>query len=492
MSVIDELVVMVGLDPSNFEEGQRTLEQDLNKSRRSLESFGRDFEISGAKISEVFSFLRRGAAGLVAGFIGGEAASFIDKIATMDAHTGRLAHSIGMATHELSVWGNMVKEVGGNQGDADAAFAGLNDMFQQMRMGNARPSSGFARLLNTASVDWRRESPDQALMKIMESLQGQSPRDQRFWLQQIPGVGGNENMMFLLLEGMKNLAKFREEIEKWGAATKESVADAEDLQSKQAQLSTALDNLARYGFPALTFAANALLTLFKTIGAIFSGELYKAPDARAGIKNDRGFWYDFTKVIVGPKAAEETFGPSPSASTPGPPATASTGTRGDRNNNPGNVKYTATTRSYGATGQDAGGFAIFPDWDTGANAAGRLLHDQYQGLTLAQIQKRWVGNPDSSYLGQMMKSTGLGAGDVPNLNDNAVIMALIRGMMKGEGTHVLDAGSKSGGAGNKTSSVTIGSITVTSSKADPAAVADQIPDSIKRYSMLSGINTGLV
>ena len=48
-----------------------------------------------------------------------------------------------------------------------------------------------------------------------------------------------------------------------------------------------------------------------------------------------------------------------------------------------------------------------------------------------------------------------------------------------------------GGAGGPQSSVTIGTINVASSKADPKAVADQIPDAMRRYSMLAGINSGL-
>lgn len=117
----------------------------------------------------------------------------------------------------------------------------------------------------------------------------------------------------------------------------------------------------------------------------------------------------------------------------------------------------------------------------------QLLHDQYQGLTLSQIQQRWVGNADAGYLSSMMAATGLKAGDVPNLNDNRVVAGLIKGMMRGEGTHM---GAR--GATTKTSSVNIGSINVTSNKADPKAVADQIPASMERYSMLSGINSGLV
>jgi len=55
------------------------------------------------------------------------------------------------------------------------------------------------------------------------------------------------------------------------------------------------------------------------------------------------------------------------------------GTRSWRNNNPGNVKAFnwAWAQAHGAIGIDAGGFAIFPDYETGWAAKDALLHEKY-------------------------------------------------------------------------------------------------------------------
>jgi hypothetical protein len=477
-TAIDELVVEVGLDGSRFAEGRRGLDEQFERSRRSLEAFGRDVERSGQRISDVFGFMKRGVVGLVGAFVGGEAAAFIDRIATMDAHTSRLARSIGISTRELSVWQNMVKMVGGTAEDASSTFGGLNDIFQQMRMGNAMPSAPFAALLGRAGVDWRNASPDQAMMQIMQFLATQSPRDQRFWLQQIPGM--NENMMFLMMEGAKNMARFREEVERIGVASDQSAAQAKELQERTGELDTALDNLARVGFPLLTTAANAVTAALEVLTTTTGNDAINAVKRGAA-----GAWGWLTDPRPG--SLRELWGAMTGTSAVTPPSSG--GSRGDRNNNPGNVKYGAFAIAHGATGADSGGFAIFPDFHAGASAAAALLNSAYQGLTLAQIQKRWVGNVDEGYLGGMMKATGLRAGDVPNLNDPNTVAAVMRGIMSGEGTHVPRAPSSS--TTNKTSSVNIGTINVSSAKADPAAVADAIPDSVRRYSMLGGINSGL-
>jgi hypothetical protein len=53
------------------------------------------------------------------------------------------------------------------------------------------------------------------------------------------------------------------------------------------------------------------------------------------------------------------------------------GTRSERNRNPGNLKYGNWAKSHGATGQDSGGFAIFPSMEAGQKALDDLLVSQY-------------------------------------------------------------------------------------------------------------------
>ena len=118
---------------------------------------------------------------------------------------------------------------------------------------------------------------------------------------------------------------------------------------------------------------------------------------------------------------------------------AAAGTRGDRNNNPGNIEYGEFAKAHGAIGSD-GRFAIFPNKAAGTSAMGELLKSKYAGLTLAQIQKKWVGNVDQDYLAGLSKSLGIGANDVPNLNDPKVLAGIQKGIARGEGTSLSEGG----------------------------------------------------
>ena len=149
-----------------------------------------------------------------------------------------------------------------------------------------------------------------------------------------------------------------------------------------------------------------------------------------------GFYFGSTTPLNADEAGRNPYqplgGPRGTRAYPSGP-----GSRGDRNNNPGNIEYGPFAVAHGAIGTD-GRFAVFPDKLTGETAMANLLRANYSGLTLAEIQRKWVGYSDKNYLESMERSTGLGPGDRPDVQNAAAAVALMRGMSRGEGTHLND------------------------------------------------------
>lgn len=89
------------------------------------------------------------------------------------------------------------------------------------------------------------------------------------------------------------------------------------------------------------------------------------------------------------------------------------GTRGARNNNPGNIEYGEFARSMGATGSD-GRFAVFPDKATGDKAREKLFFEgkNYKDLTVSQAVEQWAPadkNPltaSGEYQRRLIKAAG--------------------------------------------------------------------------------------
>lgn len=97
------------------------------------------------------------------------------------------------------------------------------------------------------------------------------------------------------------------------------------------------------------------------------------------------------------------------------------GTRAWRNMNPGNIRYSDFARRAGAIGE-AGGFAVFPDEETGMRAIGQLLRsDSYNRLTIAGAISRYappIENDTSAYHRRIQELTGLSINRrITELND---------------------------------------------------------------------------
>ncbi len=115
-------------------------------------------------------------------------------------------------------------------------------------------------------------------------------------------------------------------------------------------------------------------------------------------------------------------------------------TRGDRNNNPGNLKFGPLAQAFGATHADDRGFAVFPNRLSGEQAQEVLVKsDRYKGLTLQQFGQKYAeGSRD--WIGTVGRELGIGPGDVVN-NQDPRLSGAIR---KAEGTARLGPASVGG------------------------------------------------
>ncbi len=115
----------------------------------------------------------------------------------------------------------------------------------------------------------------------------------------------------------------------------------------------------------------------------------------------------------------------------------SSGTRAWRNNNPGNIRPGRFTDSAGSIGR-AGGFAAFPDEQTGMDAIILLLKTpRYQAKTLAQAISAWAppsdGNNTSSYQQQVSNETGVALSTPLHSLDDSQLWQVARVIRRIEG-----------------------------------------------------------
>lgn len=155
-TVIDSLIVTLGLDPADYVQGsqaartelQKTGEQatktskdvqlNLGRTSEASEKLAKDLEARGKSAAEFFGKIRDSAIGMFAVFTAGRGIKdFVEDTTSADAATGRLAKNLGMSAQVLSQWQQVMATVGGTADDANSSFMGLqNTIFSGFKMGD--------------------------------------------------------------------------------------------------------------------------------------------------------------------------------------------------------------------------------------------------------------------------------------------------------------------------------------------------------------------
>ena len=145
-TIIDSLVVELGLDSSKFEKGQK----DAVNSLRQLEA-GAQKHVKGVtgevdKVVQSFTALQGrllAIGALIAAGLGFE--SFTAKVAKLNAETGFLAQSLGVSTQELQKWEAAGATVGAQANEIAQSFAVIKNSLADLQLGKGSFLSEFSR-----------------------------------------------------------------------------------------------------------------------------------------------------------------------------------------------------------------------------------------------------------------------------------------------------------------------------------------------------------
>jgi len=311
----------------------------------------------------------------------------------------------------------------------------------------------------------------------------------------VPGM--NSDMLNLLTESTRKFNDLAKAVDNLGVASKQTAEASAALQRTGALLAEFWESVARRVLPAVGKIAEGINKIIE------SGHY----GAKGSLVDRMTRWMTGTKdeATEGPdtsdpmNAARKKLGEALS-NNPVSPQTSGIdasggGTRGDRNNNPGNIKYGSFAREHGATGFD-GPFAVFPDYATGSAAQEALVRGRgYSGLTLHQFAARYAEG-SAAWEKTVGNSLGIGPNDIVNNQDSKLVEAIRRA----EGT-----GSGARGAANiryhnnspvsnssSSSEVHIGNITVNAPNAtDADGIASGMKVAMKRQNLISPVASGL-
>jgi hypothetical protein len=523
-TIIDALIVTLGLDPSDFKRGTKEAEQVGDQAQKKRDTVNKkndkeqrerarqlkleeqerkkQIDVTTGAIKNLGATL----AGAVLGFEGIKGGiDYLANLNTGQAALGRTASRLGIDPVVLDTWGKAVQLAGGKAEDATQTIADLVKQFQELKVKGGAPGP-LLTLLQQFNVPFRDAKGN--LLGIDSIFKGLSARlagmDEQTRSATLARAGVTQGLIDLFNETQ---TKQKQELADALAnviATRAATAAAEDLKRQWDGVQQSVAKVGQKILTAVTPATkDALSAIQKATGGDIAGANRSAGDALLDVgevyaklgEKIYGGIYNLNKQAGGAliDAVSDLVSSKP-------------GARSTRNNNPGNIK------AVGDQSRDAQGFRIFATMADGLAAMRALVSKRIAegNDTISKLITRYEGSDSvnrpketAAYIAKVEKLTGkdrnakLTKGDLDNL-----LAAMIRdeaGLPAGArtpsgATPSLPSRSPSSGAAaptaGNTTNVQVDQITVNSSAADPAQVAAATAAALQRKVTMAQANAG--
>ena len=262
-TVIDALVVTLGLDPKQFKRGAKEATEALDKTTKGAKKAGQDIEESQKKAGQAIAALRNEVLRMAAVFVGlGAIKSFVQQVTQADAATGRMARTMNMSIGDLSAWKQVAQEAGVSGESVASDMDNLSQAIQRFAMtGEGGEAFKYFRAMNIALVDSSGKARDMkaVLLDVADAIKGMDPAKAKALMA---GMGYGADTTALALKGRAALeADFAEA--KKRALTDDDEASANARNKAWSELAYTFARLGRDILNTLTPALVGLMNVIR-------------------------------------------------------------------------------------------------------------------------------------------------------------------------------------------------------------------------------------
>ncbi len=192
-TVIDALLVTLGLDASNFRKGQKEVSDDLKKQRDDAKKTAKEMAEQGKKAASFFSSIKTELLALTGVTVtAGGLTSFVKSTTSGLMELSVQAKSLGMTAKELDGVGKAAEAAGSSVEKISAALQGFQSAKQLAKVGvyNTPVQEAAIRLnsLNHDTFNIRDDSAQATFRKILDSARKVTDPDMRRQILQLVGI----------------------------------------------------------------------------------------------------------------------------------------------------------------------------------------------------------------------------------------------------------------------------------------------------------------
>lgn len=259
-TVLDSLIVQLGLDVKDLQEGQKKMSAALQKARDDSKSVADQIEENGKRAAEFFTRLRNEAIALFAAFAGFRSIEELTRhLGQADAAVHRLSSNMGIGARTLNTYENAVEAIGGTAQDANQSIQSLVNSFEEIKFTGTSANAGVLRYLGLSPQDLN--NIPRALDKIHTAFMRMRPQEAQYLGTQL---GFTPEFTYLLRQ--QNYRQLLEEAG-FGAGTEQDFAEAQKRYTAWVVLQQKFSNMWRRVLTDISPIVEKVLTFFD--------ELYK-------------------------------------------------------------------------------------------------------------------------------------------------------------------------------------------------------------------------
>lgn len=259
-TIIDELIIKLGLDASGYKRGADQAKGDLRKTSEEAKKRAKEIEDAGKRASAFFTKLRNEALGLFAALaVGRGLTQFVQNTIGAEAAVGRLAKNIGMTTESLTAWQNAAKRFGGSAEATAASFQGLRQQFEQFALTSQSSVLPFFRALGVevTGLGDKVRPLDDILVDLSKKFQTMEPSRAQAWGA---NLGLDQGTVNLLMQGPVVVARTLEEMKRLGVITQKDAESGQALSNSVLGIQQAVERLGRAILTAVSGPIQDMLT----------------------------------------------------------------------------------------------------------------------------------------------------------------------------------------------------------------------------------------
>ncbi|TBM13405.1 hypothetical protein EYY86_14060 [Hafnia paralvei] len=306
-TVIDALVVTLGLDSSGFKKGQKETQDGLSKTRKEAEQTAKDMEAYGKRASSFFGSIRTELLALVGVTL--SAAGIKSFITSMTSNLQELAvnsKALDMSAKSLDGWQRAAEAAGSSAEKMTGTLSAFQNVLTQIRTGGGQDNPLFAALASFggatgANFDYQKDNSETIMRKIAQNWGKLSKDAQR----RFGGMFGFDNAT---QQGLANgqLVTDADRFGKISHATDEATKKAQDFNRRLVEMKQNFSAASQVLYSALIPYVEKLIPLIEKFGnwiATHGPEIEKffanTADEVGKVVDAVGGWQNALEILLG-------------------------------------------------------------------------------------------------------------------------------------------------------------------------------------------------